>query len=114
MITTLMHDLKRIVQAILMAIATILGLACAHGPRTETVRPGGGAKPVAFIWDFANEVSWMRSGYWRMSDEPGRWPWFAVVSSDGTACPAWEHEVAVPKKADFYKCKTTWRPNRPI
>jgi hypothetical protein len=87
----------------------VLGLSCARGYLAPLPKPAdAGVKVVERVIDYANERSWQNSGYWRIDDPPGQWPWFAVVSGN-TACPSWEHELRVPNRGDYYQCKSQWR-----
>jgi hypothetical protein len=90
-----------------------LVLSCSRGYLPPLPNPtDANVRLVDRVYDYASETAWRNSGYWRLEDTPGQWPWFAVVSSN-TACPSWDHELYVPKRGDSYYCKSQWRVWRP-
>jgi hypothetical protein len=92
----------------LVPLVTLV-LSCMTGTMRQSARATEPeVKITERVYDYASEQAWMRSGYWRITDTPGRWPWFAVVSGN-TACPAWAHELIVPTRGEYYQCKSGWR-----
>jgi hypothetical protein len=90
----------------------LMVLGC-YGPMYHLPRAAEpDTKPVERVVEYANEASWQRSGYWRITDQPGAWPWFIVISGN-TACASWDHELYIPTRGDNYHCKTQWRILRP-
>lgn len=98
--------------SIILAAFVVSLFGCRLGSGPVTPRPQATAEHVKLVdrvFDYTNERAWQRSGYWRIDDRPGGWPWFAVISGDGTACPAWDHELYVPRRGEYYQCKSSWR-----
>lgn len=86
-------------------------------PGTYFVEVGAGgeyacrytSKTVWRILDYASELQWKQSPYWRTEDQPN-WPWRVYVAGDYTACPVFDtSEIDVPYIGEVYACKTGWR-----
>jgi len=98
----------RILKILKLAPLVTLALSCATGAISRPRAGEADVKRVDRSYEFASEYRWRNSGYYRIDDPPGSWPWFIVISGN-TACPSWDHEVYVPVPGDYYHCKTSWR-----
>jgi len=105
-------EVRGIVGKVRILPLVLMVLGC-YGPMYQ--RPLAGdvdTKPADRVYEYTSESAWQRSGYWRLTDEPGVWPWFIVITGN-LGCPSWDHELRVPARGEQYHCKTGWRVHRP-
>jgi hypothetical protein len=101
----------RILKILKLAPLVTLVLSCVRPivPMPRAAEPD--VKLVDRVFEYTNELSWRNSGYWRIDDQPGQWPWFLVITGN-LGCPSWDHELKVPTRGEQYHCKSQWRIHR--